>query len=77
VVNAKRPSPIAAARPATHRQRKDERPKERESRPLGQTSTTVTERHYVNRKPVVPDYRAATERLAPGSESDPGAAPVK
>jgi len=37
---------------------------------LGHTSTTVTERHYINRKLVVPDYRAATERLAPGSGSD-------
>jgi hypothetical protein len=34
---------------------------------LGHTSKTVTERHYINRKLVVPDYRAATERLAPGS----------
>lgn len=34
---------------------------------LGHTSKTVTERHYINRRLVVPDYRAATERLAPGS----------
>jgi hypothetical protein len=34
---------------------------------LGHTSKTVTERHYINRKLVVPDYRAATERLSPGS----------
>ncbi|MFT4010027.1 MAG: tyrosine-type recombinase/integrase [Nocardioidaceae bacterium] len=33
---------------------------------LGHTSKTVTERHYINRRLVVPDYRAATERLAPG-----------
>jgi hypothetical protein len=44
---------------------------------LAHTSTTVTERHYINRKPVVPDHRAATERLAPGSGWDPGAAPAK
>ena len=25
----------------------------------------MTERHYINRKLVVPDYRAATDRLAP------------
>jgi integrase len=38
---------------------------------LGHTSKTVTERHYINRRLVVPDYRAATERLAPGpSPSD-------
>ena len=33
---------------------------------LGHTSKTVTERHHINRRLVVPDYRAATERLAPG-----------
>ena len=44
---------------------------------LGHTSTTVTERHYINRKLVVPDYRAATERLAPGSGSDQGPAPAR
>lgn len=33
---------------------------------LGHTSKAVTERHYINRKLVVPDYRKATERLAPG-----------
>lgn len=44
---------------------------------LGHTSKTVTERHYINRKLVVPDYRAATERLAPGSGSDQGPAPAK
>ncbi|GAB2447054.1 tyrosine-type recombinase/integrase [Nocardioides hungaricus] len=36
---------------------------------LGHTSKTVTERHYINRRLVVPDYRAATERLAPRSDS--------
>lgn len=36
---------------------------------LGHTSKTVTERHYINRRLVVPDYRAATERLAPRSGS--------
>jgi len=35
---------------------------------LGHTSKTVTERHYINRRLVVPDYRAATERLAPRSD---------
>lgn len=42
---------------------------------LGHTSTTVTERHYINRRLVVPDYRTATERLAPRSDpaDDPGA----
>lgn len=35
---------------------------------LGHTSKTVTERHYINRRLVVPDYRAATERLAPRAE---------
>lgn len=44
---------------------------------LGHTSKTVTERHYINRKLVVPDYRAATERLAPGSGSEQGPAPAK
>jgi integrase len=39
---------------------------------LGHTSKTVTERHYINRKLVVPDYRAATERLAPGSGAGHG-----
>lgn len=34
---------------------------------LGHTSTAVTERHYISRRLVVPDYRAATERLAPRS----------
>jgi hypothetical protein len=40
---------------------------------LGHTSKTVTERHYINRKLVVPDYREATERFAPdsGSIDDP------
>jgi hypothetical protein len=38
---------------------------------LGHTSTTMTERHYINRKLVVPDYRAATERLAPRFWSGP------
>jgi integrase len=42
---------------------------------LGHTSKTVTERHYINRKLVVPDYRAATERLAPGSGTNDGPAP--
>lgn len=41
---------------------------------LGHTSKTVTERHYINRKLVVPDYRAATERLAPLSENNNGPA---
>lgn len=41
---------------------------------LGHTSKTVTERHYINRKLVVPDYRAATERLAPVSENNDGPA---
>lgn len=42
---------------------------------LGHTSKTVTERHYINRKVVVPDYRAATERLAPGSGASDGVKP--
>lgn len=42
---------------------------------LGHTPKTVTERHYSNRKLVVPDYRTATERLAPGSETSDGPAP--
>lgn len=41
----------------------------RHIRHLGHTSKTVTERHYINRRLVVPDYRAATERLAPGSDT--------
>ncbi|MDN5895608.1 MAG: hypothetical protein L0H93_16480, partial [Nocardioides sp.] len=41
---------------------------------LGHTSKTVTERHYINRRLVVPDYRAATERLAPGSGASKGPA---
>jgi hypothetical protein len=44
---------------------------------LGHTSNTVTERHYINRKLVVPDYRAAIERPAPGFGSDQGTAPAK
>ncbi len=44
---------------------------------FGHTSKTVTERHYINGKLVVPDYRAATERLAPGAKSEQGPAPVK
>ena len=39
---------------------------------LCHTSKSVTERHYINRKLVVPDYRAATERLAPDSETSGG-----
>jgi hypothetical protein len=39
---------------------------------LGHTSKVVTERHYINRKLVVPDYREATERLAPGSGPSDG-----
>lgn len=39
---------------------------------LGHTSTAVTERHYINRRLVVPDYRAATERLAPRSDPADG-----
>jgi hypothetical protein len=42
---------------------------------LGHTSKTVTERHYINRRLVVPDYRAATDRLAPGPETNEGPAP--
>lgn len=41
---------------------------------LGHTSKTVTERHYINRRLVVPDYRAVTERLAP--HSDPADGPA-
>lgn len=41
---------------------------------LGHTSKTITERHYINRKLVVPDYREATERLAPGSGPTDGPA---
>jgi hypothetical protein len=44
---------------------------------LGHTSKTVTERHYINRKLVVPDYRAATGRLAPGSGSGHRTGPAK
>jgi len=36
------------------------------------TRKTVTERHCINRKLVVPDYREATERLGPGSETSDG-----
>ena len=39
---------------------------------LGHTSKAVTERHYINRKLVAPDYRAATERLAPGDGTTDG-----
>ncbi|WP_050760918.1 tyrosine-type recombinase/integrase [Aeromicrobium marinum] len=39
---------------------------------LGHTSKVITERHYINRKLVVPDYREATERLAPGSKDNGG-----
>jgi integrase len=42
---------------------------------LGHTSKTVTERHYINRKLVVPDYRTATDRLAPGSRANQGSKP--
>jgi hypothetical protein len=42
---------------------------------LGHTSKVVTERHYINRRLVVPDYRAATDCLAPGPESSDGPAP--
>lgn len=42
---------------------------------LGHTSKTVTERHYINRRLVVPDYRAATDRLAPGPEANEGPTP--
>jgi len=41
---------------------------------LGHTSKAVTERHYINRKLVVPDCRAATERLAPPTGSGDGPA---
>ena len=44
---------------------------------LGHTSKTVTERHYINRKFVVPDHRAATESLAPGSGASHGAGPAE
>jgi hypothetical protein len=43
---------------------------------FGHTSKTVTERRYINRTLVVPGYRAATERLAPGSGPGHGAEPV-
>lgn len=43
---------------------------------LGHTSKTATGRHYINRKLVVPDYREATERLAPGSGISDGSAPT-
>jgi hypothetical protein len=44
---------------------------------LGHASKTVTERHYINRRLVVPDYCAATERLAPRTEptDDPAIGP--
>lgn len=42
---------------------------------LGHTSKVVTERHYINRRLVVPDYRAATDRLAPGPETNDGPTP--
>lgn len=42
---------------------------------LGHTSKVVTERHYINRRLVVPDYRAATDRLAPGPETSDGPTP--
>lgn len=42
---------------------------------LGHTSKAVTERHYINRRLVVPDYRAATDRLAPGPETSDGPTP--
>ena len=32
---------------------------------LGHTAKAVTERHYINPKLAVPDYRVATERIAP------------
>ncbi len=41
---------------------------------LGHTSKTVTERHYINRKLVVPDNQEATERVAPGSGASDGPA---
>jgi hypothetical protein len=44
---------------------------------LGHASTFVTERHYIDRKMKVYDYRAATERLAPrpapGTSAGPSA----
>ena len=42
---------------------------------LGHTSKVVTERHYINRRLVVPDYRAATDRVAPGPETNEGPTP--
>ena len=42
---------------------------------LGHTSKAVTERHYINRRLVLPDYRAATDRLAPGPETSDGPTP--
>ena len=44
---------------------------------FGHTSKAVTERHAINRRLVVPDYRAATKRLAPGSGSSQEAGPAK
>ncbi|WP_432807593.1 hypothetical protein [Nocardioides kribbensis] len=43
---------------------------------LGHTSKVVTERHYINRRLVVPDYRAATDRLAPRPETNEGPDPA-
>lgn len=45
-------------------------------RVLGHASTFVTERHYINRKMKVNDYRAATERLAPRPASEGPASPT-
>jgi hypothetical protein len=44
---------------------------------LGHTSKTVTVRHYIDRRLVVPDYRAAIERPAPGSGASHGTGPAK
>lgn len=46
----------------------------RSTRCSAHSTLTVTERHYINRKFVVPDYRAATERLAPDSGTSDGPA---
>ncbi len=42
---------------------------------LGHMSKVVTERHYINRRLVVPDYRAATDRLAPAPRRAMGRLP--
>lgn len=42
---------------------------------LGHTSKAVTERHYINRRLVVPDYRSATDRFAPETSEGPTPGP--